>query len=73
MTKSPMSKKNAVNEDEDALLAIDSLVTSVVMEIYGLYGISEKELDAIVLTGSGGTMTKPIDISGKISKKIEKF
>lgn len=65
--------KNAVNEDEDALLAIDSLVTSVVMEIYGLYGISEKELDAIVLTGSGGTMTKPIDISGKISKKIEKI
>lgn len=65
--------KNAVNEDEDALLAIDSLVTSVVMEIYGLYGISENEIDAIVLTGSGGTMTEPIDISGKISKKIEKI
>ncbi|MBQ6218692.1 MAG: methanogenesis marker 12 protein [Methanosphaera sp.] len=63
--------ENAVNEDKNAVLAIESLIMSVIMEIYGLYGISEEELDGIVLTGSGGTMTEPINISAKIREKIE--
>ena len=63
--------QKAVNNDEDALLAIDSLVMSVVMEIYGLYGVCENDLDAIILTGSGGVMQKPVDVSGKIRKKVE--
>ena len=61
----------ALAKNEDALLAIDSLVMSVVMEIYGLYGIAENNLDGIVLTGSGGIMTEPIDISGMIREKVE--
>lgn len=65
--------KKAANNDEDGLLAVDSLVMSVVMEIYGLYGISENKIDGIVLTGSGGTMTHPVDISGKIRKKVERI
>lgn len=65
--------KKAQNGDEDGLLAIDSLVMSVVMEIYGLYGICEKGIDGIVLTGSGGVMTSPIDISGRIREKVERI
>ena len=43
------------------------------MEIYGLYGASKKGIDAIILTGSGGVMQKPIDISGKIRQKVERI
>ncbi len=63
--------KKAVNKNTDGLLAIDSLVMSVIMEIYALYGISESQIEGIVLTGSGGTMTQPINISGMIKEKIE--
>jgi putative methanogenesis marker protein 12 len=65
--------EKAVNGNDDAILAIDSLVMSVVMEIYGLYGASKKGIDAIILTGSGGVMQKPIDISGKIRQKVERI
>lgn len=71
-TKDEIIKK-AQQNDENAKLAIDSLVMSIVMEIYGLYGISEEKLDGIVLTGSGGSMTSPINISGMIKEKIEKI
>ena len=65
--------KKAVANDEDGLLAIDSLVMSVVMEIYGLSGISENKIDGIVLTGSAGVMTHPVDISGRIKKRVERI
>lgn len=71
-TKDEIIKK-AVNNDENALLAIDSLVMSVVMEIYGLYGIMNNPIDGIILTGSAGVMHDPIDISKMIEKKIEKL
>ncbi|RAP52430.1 MAG: hypothetical protein BZ138_03145 [Methanosphaera sp. rholeuAM270] len=65
--------KKATNNDKNALLAIDSLVMSVVMEIYGLSGIAENKIDGIILTGSGGTMTEPINISAMIKEKVEKI
>ena len=65
--------KKAVDGDEKAVLAIESLVMSVVMEIYSLYGASKNDIDAIILTGSGGVMKKPIDINRKIRKKVEKI
>ena len=65
--------KKAVNNEKNGLLAVDSLIMSVVMEIYGLYGIAENKIDGIVLTGSGGTMTNPINISGRIKEKVEKI
>ncbi|MCI5866729.1 MAG: methanogenesis marker 12 protein [Methanosphaera sp.] len=61
----------AANGDKDALVAIDCMVMSIVMEIYGLYGISKKPVDGIILTGSGGCMRKPIDIAGMISDQIK--
>ena len=63
--------KKAVNNNHEGLLAIDSLVMNVVMEIYALYGISENNIDGIVLTGSGGTMTEPLNISGMIKEKLK--
>ncbi len=57
--------------DKEGKLAIDSLVMSVVMEIYGLYGISQKGIDAIILTGSAGAMTTPVNISQMIKDRIE--
>lgn len=63
--------EKALNNDKKGVLAIDSLVMGVVMEIYGLYGIAENKIDGIILTGSGGTMTSPINISGKIKEKVE--
>ncbi|RAP45849.1 MAG: hypothetical protein BZ135_04910 [Methanosphaera sp. rholeuAM6] len=65
--------KKAMNNEEDALLAIDSLVMTVVMEIYGLYAIAENKIEGIVLTGSGGTMTQPINISNMIKEKVERI
>lgn len=61
----------ALKDDKKAKLAIDSLIMSVVMEIYGLSGVSNNKIDGIVLTGSGGCMSQPIDISGQIRKKVE--
>jgi len=63
----------AKQNDENAQLAIESLVMSVTMEIYGLYGIMEEKIDGIILTGSGGTMTTPININQKIKNKIQKI
>ncbi len=60
----------AVSGDKDGLLAIDTLVMTVIMEIFGLYGIMDNKLDGIVLTGSGGSMTDPINISGMITEKV---
>ena len=65
--------EKALHNDKKGLLAIRSLVMSVIMEIYGLYGIMENKIDGIVLTGSGGCMTSPINISGMIKEKIERI
>lgn len=65
--------QKAVKNDKNGLLAIDSLIMSVVMEIYGLYGVAENQIDGIVLTGSGGTMSTPVNISGRIKEKVEKI
>lgn len=65
--------QKAVNKDEDGVLAIRSLVMSIVMEIYGLYGIMENDIEGIVLTGSGGCMTDPVNISCMIKEKVERI
>ncbi len=62
-----------LNGSSDAKLAIDSLVMSVVMEIYGLYGISQKNIDAIILTGSAGAMKTPVNISQMIKNNLEEL
>ncbi|MGZ7117435.1 MAG: methanogenesis marker 12 protein, partial [Methanobacterium sp.] len=59
-----------VNCDKKAKLAIETMIMTIVMEIYGLSGIAKK-VDGIVLTGSVGSMQAPIDIFSAIKNKID--
>ncbi|MGZ7050397.1 MAG: methanogenesis marker 12 protein [Methanobacterium sp.] len=62
--------QNYVNGDKKAKLAIETMIMTIVMEIYGLSGIAKK-VDGIVLTGSVGSMQAPIDIFSAIKNKID--
>ncbi|MGZ7069841.1 MAG: methanogenesis marker 12 protein [Methanobacterium sp.] len=59
-----------VNCDKKAKLAIETMIMTIVMEIYGLAGIARK-VDGIVLTGSVGSMQVPIDVFSTIKNKIK--
>ncbi|MGZ7067755.1 MAG: methanogenesis marker 12 protein [Methanobacterium sp.] len=59
-----------VNCDKKAKLAIETMIMTIVMEIYGLSGIAKK-VDGIVLTGSVGSMQVPIDVFSTIKNKIK--
>ncbi|WP_409200234.1 methanogenesis marker 12 protein [Methanobrevibacter sp. DSM 116169] len=59
---------NYKNKDEKAILAIDTLVMTVAMEIAGLIGISEENIEGIVLTGSIGSLKEPFNFEDKINK-----
>lgn len=61
--------QNYLDGDRKAVLAIQTMIMTIVMEIYGLAGIAKK-VDGIVLTGSLGSMAEPIDIFGAIKKEI---
>jgi putative methanogenesis marker protein 12 len=60
-----------LDEDKEAKLAFDTMIMTIVMEIYGLAGIAENQIEGIVLTGSTGSMEEPIDIFGAIKKQVE--
>lgn len=61
--------KRFLEDDKKAKLAFDTLIMTIVMEIYGLAGIAGN-IDGIVLTGSVGSMKEPIDVFGTIKKEI---
>ncbi len=63
--------KKIVNGDDDAILALDTMVMTIAMEIWGLIGISNK-IEGIVLTGSMGSMTEPVDCFNRIKKYFDK-
>ncbi len=62
--------QNYLDRDEKAKLAFETMIMTIVMEIYGLAGIVKK-VDGIVLTGSTGSMQEPIDVFGAIKKEVE--
>ena len=53
--------------DEKAVLAIDTLVMTVAMEIAGLEVVCENDIDGIVLTGSIGSASEPFNFKDKIN------
>lgn len=57
--------------DEKTKKAFQTMTMTIVMEIWGLAGIANGNLDGIVLTGSIGSMQKPIDFFNMIKKGIE--
>lgn len=63
--------KNYLDGDEKTKLAFDTMIMTIVMEIYGLTGIAGNKIDGIVLTGSTGSMEEPIDVFGSIKKQVE--
>lgn len=58
------------NGDKKADLALESMIMTITMEIYGLAGVTGN-IDGIVLTGSIGSMTEPVNIFRLIKRKIE--
>jgi putative methanogenesis marker protein 12 len=62
--------ENYLKGDGKAKLALDTMVMTIVMEIYGLAGIAKK-IDGIILTGSTGSMQEPIDVFCAIKNGIE--
>lgn len=64
--------KRFLEGDSKAKLAFDTMIMTIVMEIYGLSGIA-KNVDGIVLTGSVGAMKEPIDVFSAINKEIEEL
>lgn len=61
--------KRLESGDEKAELALETMVMTIVMEIYGLAGIAD-HVDGIVLTGSVGSMMEPVDVFGSIKGRI---
>lgn len=56
----------------EAELAIQTMVMTIIMEMWGLRGIT-KRIDGIVLTGSIGSMQKPINIFQMIKEGVEEI
>ena len=59
------------NGDEEAVLAIDTMIMTVAMEIAGLIAVSDNDIDGIVLTGSMGSMKEPVDFETKLNKYLK--
>ena len=62
---------NYIKNDKNAELAIDTMVMTIAMEIFGLIGISEKNIEGIVLTGSLGAMKEPFNFEDKLNKYLK--
>jgi putative methanogenesis marker protein 12 len=56
----------------EAELAIETMVMTIIMEIWGLRGITER-IDGIILTGSIGSMQKPINIFQMIKEGVKEI
>ncbi len=60
--------ENYRNGDENAKLAIDTLIMTVAMEIAGLDVVCNNEIEGIVLTGSVGSSTEPFNFEDEINR-----
>ncbi|MDD1763465.1 MAG: methanogenesis marker 12 protein [Methanobacteriaceae archaeon] len=59
------------NGDPKAKLALNTMLMTILMEIWGLNGISRREIEGVVMTGSIGTLREPYDFYGRLSREIE--
>jgi putative methanogenesis marker protein 12 len=60
----------AQNGDDRAVLALDTMMMTIAMEIWGLIGIADK-VEGIVLTGSMGAMEEPVNFYGLLKEYLE--
>lgn len=61
------------NGDTQAELALETMLMTIVMEIFGLAGVADEEIEGVVLTGSVGSMTEPFDFYSKLKEKLEEI
>lgn len=59
------------NDNENAKLAIDTMVMTIAMEIFGLIGVSKNKIEGIVLTGSLGSTKEPFDFESKLNEYLK--
>lgn len=59
------------NGDEKAILAINTLIMTVAMEIAGLIAISKNDIDGIVLTGSLGSTKEPFNFEKELNSYLK--
>lgn len=57
--------------DEKAILAINTLIMTVAMEIAGLIAISKNDIDGIVLTGSLGSTKEPFNFEKELNSYLK--
>jgi len=57
--------------DPKAELALETMLMTIAMEIWGLAGIAHEEMEGVVLTGSVGAMQEPFDFYGILKDKVE--
>jgi putative methanogenesis marker protein 12 len=57
--------------DPKAELALETMLLTIAMEIWGLAGIANCEMDGVVLTGSVGSMRDPFDFYSSLKDKIQ--
>jgi len=56
--------------DPQAELALETMLMTIVMEIWGLAGIANNEIEGVVLTGSVGSMKEPFDFFGSLQDEV---
>lgn len=57
--------------DPKAELALETMLLTIVMEIWGLAGIAQEEIEGVVLTGSVGSMQEPYDFYSALKEKVQ--
>lgn len=53
-----------------AELALETMLMTIAMEIWGLAGIANNEIEGVVLTGSVGSMQEPFDFFGSLKGEV---
>ena len=56
--------------DPQAELALETMLMTITMEIWGLVGIANNEMEGVVLTGSVGSMQEPFDFFGSLQDEV---
>jgi putative methanogenesis marker protein 12 len=57
--------------DPNAELALETMLMTITMEIYGLAGVAHHDIEGVVLTGSVGSMQYPFDFYGALKENVE--
>lgn len=63
--------KRYVEGEKNVQLAFDTMIMTIIMEIQGLIGVAETDLEGIILTGSIGSMESPYNFFNNIKQGLK--